>query len=64
MRRYLAREKLVQKFNVGTEVRQVFGASLRTHLEANPHDFDRLSIMKSTIDPICEAAKKVISNLR
>ena len=64
MRRHLAREKLVQKFNVGTEVRQVFGATLRSHLAANPDDFDRLSIMKSTIDPIFEASKKVIANLR
>ena len=63
-RRHLAREKLVQKFNVGTEVRQVFGASLRAHLDSHPDDFDRLSIMSSTIDPICEAAKTVIANLR
>ena len=64
MRRHLAREKLVQKFNIGTEVRQVFGASLRAHLNSHPNDFDRLSIMTSTMEPICEAAKKVISNLR
>jgi len=63
-RRHLAREKLVQKFNIGTEVRQVFGASLRAHLDSHPDDFDRLSIMSSTIDPICEAAKTVIANLR
>ena len=63
-RRHLAREKLVQKFNIGTEVRQVFGASLRAHLNSHPNDFDRLSIMTSTIDPICEATKTVIANLR
>ena len=64
IRRHLAREKLVQKFNIGTEVRQVFGASLRAHLNSHPNDFDRLSIMTSTIDPICEATKTVIANLR
>ena len=43
----LAAEFGVRKFNVGTELRQAFGAGLRTFLANNPEAFDRLTILKA-----------------
>ena len=60
----LARKKLVQKFNIGTELRQVFGEGLRAHLASHPDDFDRLSILSAVHAPLCEATERVIASLR
>ena len=61
-RRRLARGP-VAKFNVGTELRQVFGRSLREVLEASPDRFDRVAILRDTMAPIREAAARVIREL-
>ena len=63
MRSHLARTGLVQKFNVGTEIRQVFGQSVRGYLADNESAFDRLGILQSAIAPMTEASRKVIDNL-
>ena len=41
-RRRLARTTPICKFNIGTELRQIFGATLRQTLRANPSEFDRI----------------------
>lgn len=59
----LARESRVCKFNVGTELRQVFGAALRDTLARHPAEFDRLKLLSATEPPLTEAARKVIRTL-
>ena len=63
VRRMLSRQHRVKKFNVGTEIRQAFGASVRATLAQHPHSFDRLEILRPTIAAQREAALRVIRNL-
>jgi len=53
----------VCKFNIGTCLRQRFGQSLRKTLAADPHLFDRLTIMKSIIPEVSHEADKMIALL-
>ena len=50
----------VCKFNIGTCLRLRFGQALRQTLAADPHLFDRLTIMKSIIPQVREEADKMI----
>jgi fructose-bisphosphate aldolase, class II len=63
MRRRLALETRVAKFNIGTELRLAFGRALRDTLESRPQAFDRLEILGATIPAIKAAAVEVIQNL-
>jgi len=63
MRRLLATEHRVKKFNIGTEFRQEFGRSLRGFLADHPAEFDRLKILSATIAPMRDLAVQVINNL-
>jgi len=63
LRRRLARETTVCKFNIGTELRMAFGVALRHALAADPDRFDRIQILRETIAPVTDAARKVISGL-
>ena len=54
----------VGKMNVGTELRQVFGQSLRDTLAANPERFDRVRLLQATEGPLTEAARAVIRSMR
>lgn len=62
-RRHLANNSNICKFNIGTELRMVFGAALQEAVNANPDQFDRVSILSQTEKPITSAARKVIANL-
>jgi len=62
-RRRLAQDTRVKKFNIGTELRQEFGRSLRAHLDAHPTEFDRLKILNGTIEPVRKLAAKIIRDL-
>lgn len=59
----LARRTPVCKFNIGTEVRQVFGRALRRTLRDNPDAFDRVQILAATEAPLIARARKVIADL-
>ena len=61
-RRRLARGP-VAKFNVGTELRQVFGSALRETLKAGPERFDRVAILRETVEPVRASAREVIGGL-
>ena len=61
VRRQLATQHKICKFNVGTELRQVFGAALRAELEAHPDQFDRVALLKPLEAPIQAAAEQVIA---
>ena len=63
-RRHLALNTSICKFNIGTELRQEFGKNLRLILEKNKKEFDRIKILTEVIQPLREAAKKIILNLQ
>jgi len=63
MRRRLARDYRIAKFNVGTELRMAFGAALRAHLAASPESFDRIEILNATAPALKAAAREVLSAL-
>lgn len=59
----LSAQSHICKFNIGTELRQVFGAALRATLQADPARFDRIAILSATEAPLRAAARLVIRNL-
>ena len=56
----LAAQTSVCKFNIGTELRMAFGAALRAAVASNPDRFDRVQILSDTIDPVQQAAQRVL----
>lgn len=63
LRRQLAAETAIAKMNIGTELRQAFGASLRQVLAQDPAVFDRLRILSSTMPAMETAALQAILSL-
>jgi len=63
MRRKIAKTTNVAKFNIGTELRLIFGNSLRANILQDKDVFDRLKILKPTIKEIKKVAMKVILNI-
>ena len=63
MRRKIASNTNVAKFNIGTELRMVAGNSLKENIINNINIFDRLQLIKPTIIKIKNQTKKVIKNI-
>lgn len=63
-RQRLAGSTHICKFNIGTELRQAFGAALRASVDADPARFDRIDILKDTHDPVMTAARAVLRSMR
>lgn len=63
-RRALAASTPICKFNIGTELRMAFGAALRAALAADPDRFDRVEILKDTHDPVMQATRLILRNLK
>jgi fructose-bisphosphate aldolase, class II len=63
LRARIARETTVCKFNIGTELRQAFGASLRGVLSDDPAVFDRNLILRATMPQVQVAAEAAIRSL-
>ena len=61
MRTDLARKTAICKFNIGTELRQQFGVSLRQTLDKNPDLFDRIGILSAVMTPMQKTAMKIMS---
>jgi fructose-bisphosphate aldolase class II len=59
----LARQTAVAKVNIGTELRQGFGAALRAALAADPATFDRIAILGAVEAPLADAARAAIRSL-
>jgi fructose-bisphosphate aldolase class II len=59
----LAAGSHICKFNIGTELRQVFGQALRDAVARDLARFDRLELMRETEAPVAEAARAVIRDL-
>ncbi|MGI9390569.1 MAG: class II fructose-bisphosphate aldolase [Boseongicola sp.] len=59
-RSHLARTSNICKFNIGTELRMVFGQALRETIEANSELFDRVGILGEVEAPIMSATRDVL----
>jgi fructose-bisphosphate aldolase class II len=62
-RHALAHGSNVCKFNIGTELRMTFGTALRQTLNDHPDQFDRLEILKATINPMTMATRDILREL-
>ena len=62
IRKKLAKETNIAKFNIGTELRMTFGNALRKQIKNNPLIYDRLQLLKPTIPEIIKITKKIIKN--
>lgn len=60
----LARTTPICKFNIGTELRQIFGTSLRKTLAENPTEFDRIALLGATEAPMQAAAQRLLREMR
>ncbi|MEM9442565.1 MAG: class II fructose-bisphosphate aldolase [Pseudomonadota bacterium] len=58
-RKRLSAGSAICKFNIGTELRQVFGRSVRASLEAHPDLFDRIAILRPS-EPEIEVTARTI----
>ncbi len=56
----LAKTSRICKFNIGTELRMAFGTGLRAAVAADPDRFDRVTILKDTIEPVRAATRNVL----
>ena len=61
-RRALSRRG-VAKFNIGTELRQAFGASVRRHLADDAALFDRIAILTRAEADLVPLARKIIARI-
>ena len=62
-RRQLAHETPICKFNIGTELRQVFGARLRARLAEDTREFDRIKILAGLEPDLRAATLPILKNL-
>ena len=60
----LAQGSNICKFNIGTELRMVFGAALRAAVNADTDRFDRVQILRETHDPLVEATRRVLQSFK
>ena len=63
LRRSIANNTNVCKFNIGTELRKTFGDTLREEITNNPSIYDRIQLIKSTLPKLKETTKKVLENI-
>ncbi|WP_419911528.1 class II fructose-bisphosphate aldolase [Hoeflea sp.] len=63
LRRQLATQSRVCKFNIGTELRQAFGRALRRSLADNSASFDRIELLKPVIPALRQEAVRLIGEL-
>lgn len=59
-RKHLSQQSAICKFNIGTELRLAFGSALRESVNQDETRFDRLQILKDTIDPLQAATEQVL----
>ena len=62
IRKKLARETNIAKFNIWTELRMTFCNVLRKQVKNNPLVYDRLQLLKPTMPEITKITKKIIKN--
>ena len=62
IRKNLAHNSHICKFNIGTETRQLFGAGVKQYLTDHPNAFDRLEILQAQMPALTAATKQIIQN--
>ncbi len=62
-RRDLALNSQICKFNIGTELRQVFGQEIRRVLAEDEKSFDRVALLRQLEEPIVAATRPILRNL-
>ena len=50
-------------FNIGTELRMLFGDTIRKNILRNKKMYDRVELLKPTINEMKKLSKKIISNI-
>ena len=63
IRKKISRNTNVAKFNIGTELRLVFGKTLRKNMIKNKKIYDRIDLLKPTINEMKKLTKKIILNI-
>jgi fructose-bisphosphate aldolase class II len=63
IRKKLARNHNIAKFNIGTELRMLFGNTIRKNILINKRSYDRIELLKPTIKETKKLTKKIISNI-
>ena len=63
IRKKLARETRVSKFNIGTEIRMTFGNSIRKKINSDLNIYDRLELLKTTIPDIKNVTSRIIKEI-
>ncbi|MEP3428639.1 MAG: class II fructose-bisphosphate aldolase [Roseibium sp.] len=63
-RKFLANQSKICKFNVGTELRQVFGDALRDAVNRDQNRFDRNAILSETHDPLVTVTRTLLRSVR
>jgi fructose-bisphosphate aldolase, class II len=63
LRRKLAQDHRIKKFNIGTELRMAFGQALRESLASQPEEFDRNKLLIPTMQASQIAARAIIAEL-
>ena len=63
IRKKLARNYNIAKFNIGTELRMLFGNTIRKNILINKRSYDRIELLKPTIKETKKLTKKIISNI-
>ena len=63
-RTHLARTTSICKFNIGTELRMVFGQALRRSLDDRPETFDRVEILRAVEPDLQKATQQVLRGLK
>ena len=51
---------MVSKFNIGTEIRMIFGESLRKKIKLDPNLYDRIELLNATIPDVKVITSKII----
>jgi len=59
----LSRQSNICKWNVGTELRRVFGRALRASINSDSERFDRVAILKDTHGPVLDATRQVLRSV-
>ncbi len=59
----LAQSSAICKYNIGTELRMVFGQALRDSVRSDLERFDRNAILKDTVAPVTEATRAVLRSM-
>ena len=63
VRKKLARNYNIAKFNIGTEIRMLFANTVRKNIARNKKSYDRIALLEPTIKEMKKLTEKIISNI-